>query len=120
MGGAQAVGGGSVGSGWVEDLIGLPGFELVIGDCRNIQSVVSAVHGAASIVHLAAIVGDPACEQDRKAALEINYAATRMIIEVLTLSTLAAAVRVFIMKSCSSGKLLARHLKMKSASPEIA
>ncbi len=66
----------------VRDLIGLPGFELVVGDCRNIQSVVSAVHGASSIVHLAAIVGDPACDQDRKAALEINYAATRMMIEV--------------------------------------
>src|SRR6185437_1883708 len=33
-------------------------------------------------IDLAAIVGDPACEQDRKAALEINYAATRMLIEI--------------------------------------
>lgn len=66
----------------IRDLIGQPGFELVVGDCRNIQSVVSAVNGASAIVHLAAIVGDPACEQDRKAALEINYAATRMMVEV--------------------------------------
>jgi nucleoside-diphosphate-sugar epimerase len=34
------------------------------------------------IVHLAAIVGDPACEQDRGSALETNYAATRMLIEI--------------------------------------
>jgi nucleoside-diphosphate-sugar epimerase len=66
----------------IRDLIGRPGFELVIGDCRNIQSVVSAVNGASAVVHLAAIVGDPACEQDRKAALEINFAATRMMIEI--------------------------------------
>lgn len=57
-------------------------FELMVGDCRNIRDVVRAVRGTEAIVHLAAIVGDPACEQDREAALEINYAATRMMIEV--------------------------------------
>jgi nucleoside-diphosphate-sugar epimerase len=31
---------------------------------------------------LAAIVGDPACDQDREPALETNYAATRMLIEI--------------------------------------
>ncbi|HLK69618.1 MAG TPA: SDR family oxidoreductase [Bryobacteraceae bacterium] len=59
-----------------------PDFELTVGDCRNIQNVVSAVKGAKAIVHLAAIVGDPACEQDRQNALEINYAATRMLVEI--------------------------------------
>ncbi len=59
-----------------------PDFELVIGDCRNIRDMVSAVKGMDAIVHLAAIVGDPACEQDQSAAREINYGATRMLIEV--------------------------------------
>lgn len=59
-----------------------PNFELIPGDCRNIQDVVKAVRGVDSIVQLAAIVGDPACEQDRQSALEINYAATRMLIEI--------------------------------------
>jgi nucleoside-diphosphate-sugar epimerase len=66
----------------VRDLFGHPRFELVIGDCRNIQSVVAAMNGVKAVIHLAAIVGDPACEQDRDSALEINYAATRMILEV--------------------------------------
>jgi nucleoside-diphosphate-sugar epimerase len=57
-------------------------FELIQGDCRNIQSVVSAIEGVKAIANLAAIVGDPACEQDKLSALEINYAATRMLIEV--------------------------------------
>lgn len=57
-------------------------FELLIGDCRNIQDVVRAVRGVESVVHLAAIVGDPACNQDRDSALETNYAATRMLIEI--------------------------------------
>ncbi|HLY18364.1 MAG TPA: NAD-dependent epimerase/dehydratase family protein, partial [Bryobacteraceae bacterium] len=59
-----------------------PNFELLRGDCRNIQDVVKAVRGVDSIVQLAAIVGDPACEQDHTSALEINYAATRMLIEI--------------------------------------
>lgn len=59
-----------------------PDFELMAGDCRNIQDVVKAVRGVDAIVQLAAIVGDPACEQDHKSALEINYAATRMLIEI--------------------------------------
>lgn len=59
-----------------------PHFELVVGDCRNIQNVVSAVQNVDSIIDLAAIVGDPACEEDRQSALEINYAATRMLIEI--------------------------------------
>ncbi|MCC6395225.1 MAG: NAD-dependent epimerase/dehydratase family protein, partial [Bryobacterales bacterium] len=66
----------------VRELFGHPRLELCIGDCRNIQSVVSAMKGVDSVIHLAAVVGDPACEQDRHAALEINYAATRMMTEV--------------------------------------
>jgi len=59
-----------------------PDFQLMVGDCRNIRDVVKAVKGVDAIVDLAAIVGDPACEQDQNAAREINYGATRMLIEV--------------------------------------
>jgi len=59
-----------------------PNLELMVGDCRNIRDAVAAVQDVNEIIHLGAIVGDPACEQDRKTALEINYAATRMLIEV--------------------------------------
>ncbi len=61
---------------------GHPDFELMVGDCRNIQDVVKAVSGVESVIHLAAIVGDPACNQERASALETNYAATRMLIEI--------------------------------------
>jgi nucleoside-diphosphate-sugar epimerase len=44
--------------------------------------LVAAVKNTDAIVHLAAIVGDPACEVDRQTSREINYAATRMLIEV--------------------------------------
>jgi nucleoside-diphosphate-sugar epimerase len=66
----------------LRDVLRHPKLELKFGDCRKIQDVVGAVKGADSIVHLAAIVGDPACEVDRQTSLQINYAATRMLIEV--------------------------------------
>lgn len=66
----------------IEDILRHPNLDLVVGDCRNIQTVVGAVRGAKAIIDLAAIVGDPACEEDRQTALETNYAATRMLIEV--------------------------------------
>jgi nucleoside-diphosphate-sugar epimerase len=66
----------------LSELLEHPDIELVVGDCRNITDVIAAMRGVTSIVDLAAIVGDPACEQDRQTALEVNYAATRMILEV--------------------------------------
>ncbi len=59
-----------------------PDFQLIVGDCRNIRDVVGAVKDMDAVIDLAAIVGDPACEQDQAAAREINYGATRMLIEV--------------------------------------
>jgi nucleoside-diphosphate-sugar epimerase len=59
-----------------------PNLELQVGDCRNIQDMVGAIRGVESIIDLAAIVGDPACELDRRTTLEINFAATKMLIEL--------------------------------------
>jgi nucleoside-diphosphate-sugar epimerase len=61
---------------------GHPNFELMHGDVRDIQSVVEAVAECQAVVHLAAIVGDPACEVDRRLSIEINRAATRILIDV--------------------------------------
>lgn len=66
----------------IRDILDHPRLDFRIGDCRNIKTVIAAVNGVHSIIHLAAIVGDPACDLDHKTALEINYAATRMLIEV--------------------------------------
>lgn len=66
----------------VEQLLEHPKFEFIQGDCRNIQDVVRAMSKVKAVIHLAAIVGDPACAQDDKNAFQINYAATRMMLEV--------------------------------------
>jgi nucleoside-diphosphate-sugar epimerase len=59
-----------------------PRCELVTGDVRDIAAVVRALHGCDAVVDLAAIVGDPACEENRPLACEINRAATRMLADV--------------------------------------
>lgn len=59
-----------------------PKFELIVGDVRDIQAVVHAMRGCDAVVHLAAIVGDPACEVDRTLTVEVNRAATQMAIEI--------------------------------------
>jgi len=66
----------------IRPLLENPNLEFMKGDCRNIQDVVRAMNGANGVVHLAAIVGDPACAADDKNALQINYAATRMMLEI--------------------------------------
>jgi nucleoside-diphosphate-sugar epimerase len=66
----------------IRDLLNQADFELQQGDCRNIQDVVKAFSGVQSVVHLAAIVGDPACDLDHTTALEVNYCSTRMMIEI--------------------------------------
>jgi nucleoside-diphosphate-sugar epimerase len=66
----------------IRNLLNHPCLEYQNGDCRNIQDVVKAMRGVSSVVHLAAIVGDPACEIDRNTTIEINYSATRMLVEI--------------------------------------
>lgn len=63
-------------------LHGSPGFNFIKGDLRDIEAVVGAMQGMDSVIHLGALVGDPACAIDEKLTLEINLTATRMISEV--------------------------------------
>jgi nucleoside-diphosphate-sugar epimerase len=57
-------------------------FELMVGDVRDIQAVVAAVNNCDAVIDLAAIVGDPACAVNQQLSIEINRAATRMLIEI--------------------------------------
>jgi nucleoside-diphosphate-sugar epimerase len=57
-------------------------FELVPGDIRDIQAVVQTMKGVDAVIDLAAIVGDPACEENPQLAVEINRAATRMLVDI--------------------------------------
>lgn len=56
-----------------------PNFEFVKGDVRNIEDVRSGVRSCDVIVHLAAIVGYPACRMDPKTAEEVNVQGSKNI-----------------------------------------
>jgi nucleoside-diphosphate-sugar epimerase len=60
----------------VRHVIDRPGFQLVRGDLRNIEAVVAACRSADAVVHLGALVGDPACDLDEQLTLQINQDAT--------------------------------------------
>lgn len=51
-------------------------FEFIHGDIRDVETVDNAVNDVDMIIHLAAIVGAPACKKDRKVAEDTNYQGT--------------------------------------------
>ena len=66
----------------IADYLDHPNLEVVEGDFRDVQTVVDVMRGMDAVVHLGAIVGDPACDLNEQVTVEINLVATRMIAEV--------------------------------------
>lgn len=56
-----------------------PRYELVKGDIRNQSALSEAVKGMDAVIHLAAIVGYPACDRDREHAIAVNAGGTRYL-----------------------------------------
>ena len=59
---------------------GHEGFEFVRGDLRETAVRKSVLEGVDSVIHLAAVVGDPACAREPKLARRINLEATRLLL----------------------------------------
>jgi nucleoside-diphosphate-sugar epimerase len=57
-------------------LYGRDGFRFVQGDVRDAEAVERALEQAEGVVHLAAIVGDPACKREPDVAREVNHDAS--------------------------------------------
>jgi nucleoside-diphosphate-sugar epimerase len=67
-----------------ESLLGVwlhPGFEFIHGDIRDREAVRAAVAGMDAVVHLAAIVGDPACARQPDEARAVNLDASASLID---------------------------------------
>ena len=58
-----------------------PNLEVVKGDFRNSVTVFTAMRNVDQVVHLGAIVGDPACALDETLTIDINLVATRRVAE---------------------------------------
>ena len=66
----------------IQDYLKHPNLELVQADFRQVDVVVEAMRGIDAVVHLGAIVGDPACALDEDLTIEINLSAARTVAEI--------------------------------------
>jgi len=66
----------------IKDLYNIDNFEFFKGSITNISDVVEAMEDVDAVIHLAAIVGDPASKLKPKETLEINYFSAKMLGEV--------------------------------------
>ncbi len=68
-----------------EALLGIynhPHFEFVHADIRDEKEIREALDGVMDVVHLAAIVGDPACAKQPDLAREINWEASKRFFDI--------------------------------------
>ena len=89
-----------------ESLLGVwshPGFEFVRGDMRVRAKLQSVVAGIEAVVHLAAVVGDPACSRQPDLARAVNLQGSLALIEE---SQRAGVSRFLFASTCSNyGKM---------------
>lgn len=70
------------GSQGLRDIAGHPRLEVIEGDISHLGTVTRAVKGVSTIVALAALVGDAACELDPEETAAINYESVRILADV--------------------------------------
>ncbi len=66
----------------IRECIGHRNLEVIKGDFRSAPNLVRGMRGVGTVIHLGAIVGDPACALDEELTIEVNLLATRTIAEV--------------------------------------
>lgn len=79
--------------------LGEKGAEVVIGDVRDPEARGRALAGVDELVHLAAIVGDPACARDPELSNEVNVEASRAL---LADARKAGVARMVFASTCSN------------------
>ncbi|MBT4446769.1 NAD-dependent epimerase/dehydratase family protein [archaeon] len=55
---------------------------IIEGDVSNVADIMKAIDGVDSVVHLAEIVGDPACSVDPKTTQQVNFLSTSVLAQV--------------------------------------
>ena len=73
-------------------------FEMIEGDATDITKLTQALSGASAVVHLAGLVGDPACAVDANFTRHTNIVATRMAKDV---AQSLGVLRFIFASSCS-------------------
>ncbi len=66
----------------IKELYNNKSFEVYEGDFRHINVLTEALEDCDALIHLGAIVGDPACTVSDKLTIETNLLATKFIVQV--------------------------------------
>ncbi len=94
-----------------------PNLDIKQGDLRRVEHVVEAMQGMDAVIHLGALVGDPACALDEKLTMEINLMATRLVAEVAKANKVQ---RLIFASTCSvygaNDEILNEHSKLNPVS----
>lgn len=80
-----------------------PGFSIVQGDIRDAEALGRAMHGVSALVHLAAVVGEPACQVDPAFSWSINHDAVPGLLDAAREAKLSQALLI---STCSNYGLL--------------
>lgn len=88
----------SFGKTFLPDYLSHPNIEVFNGDISNIKDVVKSVKQIDSIIALAAIVGDPACSISPEETLNLNYEASKILVET---ANFYGVKRLVFASSCS-------------------
>jgi nucleoside-diphosphate-sugar epimerase len=65
----------------LEPILQHPRLELMTGDICDSRDVSRAMRDVNAVLALAAIVGDPACNLDPEETIQLNYSATKVLVE---------------------------------------
>lgn len=63
----------------IEEFKGIAGFSYISGDIGNVDTLIEAVKDVDAVVHLAEIVGDPACAVNPQKTQQTNFISTTLI-----------------------------------------
>ncbi len=92
-----------------------PSFELLVGDLRERGDIDRALDGVAYVVHLAAIVGDPACRNHPELARAVNKTGAEMLCDM---AQEAGVSRFVFASTCSNyGRMADPERYVDEASP---
>jgi nucleoside-diphosphate-sugar epimerase len=75
--------------------------ELMQGDVRNATDVYKGLEGVDAVVHLAGIVGEPACAINDAASITTNIISNLTLLECMNTKYASLASRLVYMSSCS-------------------
>jgi nucleoside-diphosphate-sugar epimerase len=91
------------GSAGFNDCAGNPRFELHQGDIAKLADVKKGINGISAVIHLAAIVGDPACAKNPALAQRVNRDGSLLLLDM---AEQAGVERFIFASTCSNyGKM---------------